>query len=126
MVQGALFVSSIQEPATKGLVPLTTENSAYYSVSIIASKGLVLPNLLDPALLGILCFALFSNIPLGYLREGVPRFTVRWFVYIHLSIPFIIGLRIANGVSWRAIPLTLSLAVAGQILGSRARRRRRK
>ena len=105
---------------------MTTENSAYYSVSIIASKGLVLPNLLDPALLGILCFALFSNIPLGYLREGVPRFSVRWFVYIHLSIPFIIGLRIVNGVSWRVIPLTLSLAVAGQILGSRARRRRRR
>ena len=86
-----------------------------------------MPNLLDPALLGILCFALFSNIPLGYLREGSPRFSVRWFVYIHLSIPFIIGLRIANDVSWRAIPFTFGLAVAGQLIGSRtARRRRRK
>ena len=83
-----------------------------------------MPNLLDPALLGILCFALFSNIPLGYLREGVPRFSVRWFVYIHLSIPFIIGLRIANDVSWRAIPFTLGMAVAGQLIGSRSARRR--
>lgn len=83
-----------------------------------------MPNLLDPALLGILCFALFSNIPLGYLREGVPRFSLRWLVYIHLSIPFIIGLRIANGVSWRAIPFTIGLAIAGQMIGSRARRRR--
>ena len=107
-------------------MPLTTGNPPYYSDLTIAAKGYALPNLLDPALLGILCFALFSNIPLGYLREGVPRFTVRWFVYIHLSIPFIVGLRIANGVSWRVIPLTLGLAVAGQIIGSRTRRRRRK
>jgi hypothetical protein len=83
-----------------------------------------LANPLDPALLGILCFALFSNIPLGYLREGAPRFSLRWFVFIHLSIPFIAGLRIANDISWRAIPFTLGLAVVGQIIGSRARRRR--
>lgn len=83
-----------------------------------------MPALSDPAFLGILCFALFSNIPLGYLREGVPRLSVRWFVYIHLSIPFLIGLRIANGITWHVIPLTLSLAVIGQIIGSRARRRR--
>ena len=82
--------------------------------------------LLDPALIGILCFALFSNIPLGFLRQGAPRFSLRWFVYIHLSIPFIIGLRIANDVSWRAIPLTLGLSVAGQIIGGRIQRQRRR
>jgi phosphatidylserine synthase len=83
-----------------------------------------LPNLLDPALLGILGFALLSNIPLGYLREGARRFSLRWFVFIHLSIPFIIALRVVNGVSWRVIPLTLALALTGQWLGGRARRRR--
>ena len=85
-----------------------------------------MPNLLDPALLGILGFALLSNIPLGYLREGAQRFSLRWFVFIHLSIPFIIALRVVNGVSWRVIPLTLGLALAGQWLGGRARRRRRR
>ena len=72
----------------------------------------------------MLLFAFFSNIPLGYLRETSRKYSVRWFVYIHLSIPFIIGLRLANNISWRAIPLTLGLAVAGQIIGSRLRRRR--
>ena len=85
-----------------------------------------MPNLLDPALLGILGFALLSNIPLGYLREGARRFSLRWFVFIHLSIPFIIALRVVNGVSWRVIPLTLGLALVGQWLGGRARRRRRR
>ena len=85
-----------------------------------------MPNLLDPALLGILGFALLSNIPLGYLREGSRRYSLRWFVLIHLSIPFIIALRVVNGVGWRVIPFTIGLAVAGQIIGSRARRRRRR
>jgi hypothetical protein len=85
-----------------------------------------LSNLLDPALLGILCFALLSNIPLGYLREGSPRLSVRWFVYIHLSVPFIIALRVVNGVSWKVIPFTLGLAMAGQWLGGRFCRRSRK
>lgn len=84
-----------------------------------------MPNLLDPALLGILGFAFLSNIPLGYLREGAPRLSVRWFVYIHLSIPFIVALRVVNGVGWRVIPFTLALALAGQWLGGRARRRKR-
>ena len=85
-----------------------------------------MPNLLDPALIGILCFALFSNIPLGYLREGTPRLSMRWFVYIHLSIPFIIVLRIVNGIGWQAIPFTLGLAITGQWLGGRARRKYRR
>ena len=85
-----------------------------------------MPNLLDPALLGILCFALLSNIPLGYLREGTRRYSLWWFTYIHLSIPFIIALRVVNGVGWRVIPFTLGLAVAGQWLGGRARRRSRR
>lgn len=74
----------------------------------------------------LLGFALFANIPLGYLREGAAKYSVRWFVYIHLSIPFIIALRLAYGFSWRVIPLTLGCAVAGQMVGGRARRRARR
>lgn len=80
---------------------------------------------INTALISILCVAFFSNIPLGYLRMGSPRFSVRWFVFIHLSIPFIVGLRLANGISWRAVPFTIALAVAGQMIGSRIYRRRK-
>lgn len=79
---------------------------------------------LTVGLVSLLLFAFFSNIPLGYFREGTRKYSFRWFLFIHLSIPFIIGLRVTNGISWRAIPLTLGLAVAGQWLGGRARRRR--
>ena len=75
------------------------------------------------ALISLLLFALFSNIPLGYLRMGSPKYSVRWFVYIHLSVPFIIGLRIANNISWQMIPFSIAMAVAGQMIGSRLYRR---
>lgn len=76
------------------------------------------------ALISLLAFAALSNIPLGYLRMGSPKYSVRWFVYIHLSVPFIIGLRIANHLSWQTIPFSIALAVAGQMVGSRLYRRK--
>ncbi|MDT8441580.1 MAG: hypothetical protein RQ723_07955 [Desulfuromonadales bacterium] len=77
---------------------------------------------LNAALLGLLGFALLSNVPLGFLRQGSRKFSVRWFVCIHLSIPFIIALRLANGISWQIIPFTFALAILGQIVGGRLRR----
>ena len=78
---------------------------------------------LSIAVISLLLFAFFSNIPLGYLRMGSPKYSVRWFIYIHLSVPFIIGLRVANNISWQMIPFSIALAVAGQMIGSRLYRR---
>ena len=74
-------------------------------------------------LTGLLVFALGSNLPLGYLRENCRKFSLRWFVLIHASIPFIIALRLMLDFNWAVIPFTLACAVAGQIAGSRIRRR---
>lgn len=79
---------------------------------------------LTAGMLSLLLFAFFSNVPLGYFREGARKYSARWFIYIHLSIPFIVGLRMSNGISWRFIPATLALAAAGQWLGGRLHRRR--
>ena len=78
---------------------------------------------LNIALISLLAFAILSNVPLGYIRQGSPKYSVRWFVYIHLSVPFIIGLRIANNISWQIIPFSIALAVVGQMIGSRIYRR---
>lgn len=72
----------------------------------------------------VLSFAFLANLPLGFLREGAPRLSFRWFLYIHLSIPFIILLRLGYGFSWRIFPLTIACAVCGQIMGGRLFRRR--
>jgi len=75
------------------------------------------------SLISLLLFALLANIPLGYLRENTERFSIRWFVYVHLSIPFIVALRYSLGFGWKVIPFSIGCAVAGQVLGSRVRRR---
>ena len=67
--------------------------------------------------------ALALNVPLGYLREGRRKYSFAWFVYIHLSIPLIAYLRIANHVTSLLIPFFILCAIAGQIAGGRARRR---
>lgn len=74
-------------------------------------------------LAGLLLFAFLVNLPLGFLREASPRYSVHWFIYIHLSIPFIVALRIREGFGWKIVPLTLACAVCGQILGGRIQRR---
>ena len=74
-------------------------------------------------LAALLLFSFGVNVPLGYLRETSRKFSLHWFVLIHLSIPFIIALRSMFGFDWHVIPLTLFCAVAGQLAGSRIRRR---
>ena len=70
--------------------------------------------------------ALVLNIPLGYLREGQRKYSLAWFVYIHLSIPLIAYLRIANHVTSWLIPFFILCALAGQIVGGKARRQTEK
>ncbi len=70
-------------------------------------------------LVSLIAFSFGSNLPLGYLRAGAKKFSIRWLVLIHLSIPFIVILRGMLGFSWRWIPITLGCAVAGQLVGSR-------
>lgn len=79
----------------------------------------------DPrlALLLIGMTALSVNVPLGYLREGKRKFSVGWFVYIHLSIPLVAFLRIESDLSAWFIPLFILCAFAGQVIGGRVRRR---
>jgi hypothetical protein len=66
--------------------------------------------------------ALAVNLPLGYAREGCRKFSAAWFVYVHLSVPLIAYLRLANHVTAWAIPAFLACAVLGQISGGKVRR----
>jgi hypothetical protein len=69
--------------------------------------------------------AIVLNLPLGYAREGFRRFSLGWFVCVHLSIPLIAYLRLANHVSAWAIPAFVGCALLGQVAGGRLRRGRR-
>ncbi|MBI5150447.1 MAG: ferrochelatase [Candidatus Omnitrophica bacterium] len=63
------------------------------------------------------------NIPCGYIRENHPKFSAKWFFWIHASIPLIVYLRITFGTSKLFIPVCILLAIAGQVFGSRRRRK---
>ena len=58
------------------------------------------------------------NLPFGAWRTTVRKFSWRWFLAIHLPIPFVIVMRLSFGFGWWFVPFMLASAVAGQILGS--------
>lgn len=64
--------------------------------------------------------AFLLNLPFGYMREGSRKFSLRWFLYIHLPIPFIILMRIRAGLGLEAIPFLFFSSFLGQFLGGRA------
>ncbi|MBI5024588.1 MAG: ferrochelatase [Candidatus Omnitrophica bacterium] len=68
--------------------------------------------------------AFLVNIPMGYIRENCPKFSFRWFFWIHVSIPLIIFMRVTLGTSKWFIPVCIFWAIAGQIIGGRWRRKR--
>ena len=71
---------------------------------------------------GIILVALVAflvNLPLGHLRAGVRKFSPAWFLYVHLSIPLIILLRLSLGLGYAFIPIFIAMAVGGQIVGGR-------
>jgi len=62
-------------------------------------------------------FAFAIDVPFGYLRAPQKKFSFKWFLYIHLPIPFIALQRIFFGISYYYIPIFLVTAVLGQIAG---------
>ncbi|NOZ83806.1 MAG: hypothetical protein GXP60_03215 [Epsilonproteobacteria bacterium] len=62
-------------------------------------------------------FAFAIDVPFGYLRAPHRKFSFKWFLYIHLPIPFIALQRIFFHISYYYIPLFLVMAVLGQIAG---------
>ena len=72
----------------------------------------------------VLAAALFSltvliNLPFGYFRRRTKRFSFKWFLYIHIPIPFILLARVLSQLDFRYIPLFILAAVIGQFWGGR-------
>lgn len=69
----------------------------------------------------LLVFGFALNLPFGWLREGTEKFSVPWFLYIHLPIPGLLLLRHLLGLGYWAIPFSLGAAVLAQLSGGRLR-----
>jgi hypothetical protein len=66
------------------------------------------------------------NLPFGYRRAALRKFSPAWFVAIHAPVPMVIGLRFALGLPfrWAAVPLFVVAYFGGQFVGNRLRLRR--
>ena len=67
----------------------------------------------------ILFMVIILNVPFGYWRSNVRKFSLQWILSIH--IPVIVGIieRLASnlGFSWTTLPLFILAFLTGQYLG---------
>lgn len=65
------------------------------------------------------------NLPFGYWRAGVRKFSPAWFVAVHAAVPLIVLMRMGLGVEWRlaTLPVFVVAYFAGQAAGARWRER---
>jgi len=79
--------------------------------------------MLDKTLL-IALITLAINIPFGYWREGVKKFSLQWFVAVHAAVPLVIAMRIMAGLEWQLPRIALFVACyfLGQLVGARLKK----
>ena len=79
---------------------------------------------LIPVVTAVFCL----NIPFGFWRAGVRKFSLPWFLSVHLPIPFIVGVRLVSGLGFHlsTFPVMIAAYLAGQYTGGALRRNREK
>lgn len=77
-------------------------------------------------LIGVALATLVINIPMGYWRESVRKFSPQWFVAVHAAVPLVVLMRHKSeiGFAWYTYPPMILCYFGGQFIGSRIRRRR--
>ena len=70
--------------------------------------------------------AFVINVPFGYWRAGVRKFSPQWFLAVHAAVPMVIALRFALGLRfrWKMLPFFVAAYFGGQFAGSWLRLRR--
>lgn len=68
-------------------------------------------------ILAVLVFII--NLPFGFWRSKVKKFSFKWFLFIHLPIPVVVLLRIYSGVGFQFItyPVLVGAFFIGQFVG---------
>lgn len=70
----------------------------------------------------IVAFIVFIfNLPFGYWRANVKKFSLQWALAIHLPVPFVVLLRFTSGIGFAFItyPILVTAFFLGQFLGGR-------
>jgi hypothetical protein len=59
------------------------------------------------------------NLTFGFLRNKTRKFSLKWFLSIHLPIPLIFLARVSSHLDFRYIPVFVAAALTGQIIGGK-------
>jgi hypothetical protein len=59
------------------------------------------------------------NLPFGAWRVTTTRYSLLWFLAIHVPIPLVVVVRLAMGYGYALVPFLVAGAIAGQVLGAR-------
>jgi len=76
-------------------------------------------------LLGFAAILVFLiNVPFGYWRSGVRKFSKQWILAIHLPVPLVVACRLVLGLGWHLItfPVLITAFFAGQLAGGKLQR----
>jgi hypothetical protein len=71
----------------------------------------------------VLVIVFVVTLPFGFWRAYTRKFSVRWFLAIHLPVPLVFLARFEAHLSYVYIPCTCAAFFAGQFLGSYLGRR---
>ncbi len=71
-------------------------------------------------LLFISIIVLFLNIPFGYWRANVLKFSFQWILAVHIPVPVIVALRITThlGFAWFTYVFMVTAFFLGQKIGA--------
>jgi hypothetical protein len=63
---------------------------------------------------------LILNLPFGYWRTNVKKFSLQWILAIHLPVPIVIAIRILSGLGFQlyTYPILIGSFFLGQYAGS--------
>jgi len=71
------------------------------------------------AVLILFAVTMLINLPLGYSRARVRKYSLKWFLYIHLPIPLIFLARTLSHIEFKYVPIFVLAALIGQIIGGK-------
>ncbi|HDO27676.1 MAG TPA: hypothetical protein ENH02_06125 [Bacteroidetes bacterium] len=78
------------------------------------------------ALIWVTVFIFLFNIPFGYWRINVKKFSLQWILAVHIPVPFIIALRFMTpiGFAWYTYIFLVGAFFLGQRTGAVIHKRR--
>lgn len=121
-----LVASTLQPPASMNLRCPPAIVAARAALARTALVKNLRPQPLPAKMLVIALLGMAVNVPLGMWKEHTQKFSLQWFAAVHAAVPFIAMLRKSVLMPKTAMALTIGASILGQIIGSRAERRRLK